>query len=72
MDRERLSRATGVPCSLLLGNEVIVRLLNSFSHLLLESVTRPQNHLKELGGSQYDLIIDIYVDRCWLLQNWNL
>lgn len=46
--------------------------LNSFSHLLLESVTRLQNHLKESGSSQYDLIIDIYVDRCWLLQNWNL
>jgi len=32
----------------------------------------PQNHLKELGRPQYDLVIDIYVDRCWLLQNWNL
>lgn len=45
---------------------------NSCSHLLLESVPRPQYHLKELASSQYDLIIDIYVDRCWLSKNWNL
>ena len=66
-----LSCTTKVPCSLLLVNRVIVKVFSSFSHLLLEFVISPQNHLKESGSSQSDLTIDIYVDRCWLLQNWN-
>jgi hypothetical protein len=41
----------------------IVRVLRSISRLLLDSVARVWNPVKDLGSSRYDLIIDIYADR---------
>lgn len=41
----------------------IVRVLRSISLLLLDSVARVWNPVKDLGSSRYDLIIDIYADQ---------